>query len=303
MKLYEFLAKFPTEESIIEHFIQIRYKTGICCPHCGCNKVYHRHTLPKKFKCSECNNDFSIFTNTIFEKSSTDLRKWFLAIHFMMNDKKGISALQLQREIDVTYKTAWRMLKQIRSAMGNTENEKIFTAIVEIDETYVGGKPRKQAKEKSDKDDKNKRGRGTSKTPVIGLKERNSNKVYAKVALPNKAGKKLTGKQLLKIIEQVCKDKTTVISDEFRSYGILDKKDSNFFHLVVNHSLGEYSRNGIHTNGIESFWALLKRGIYGMYHQVSEKYLQFYVNEFCFRLNNRKNENSFDTLLGCCVLA
>ena len=133
----------------------------------------------------ECLRDFSIFTNTIFEKSSTDLRKWFTAIKCMLNGKKGISALQLQREIDVTYKTAWRMLRQIRNAMGNTENEKIFTAIVEIDETYVGGKPRKQskqAKDKSskDKDDKNKRGRGTSKTPVIGLKERNSSKVYAR---------------------------------------------------------------------------------------------------------------------------
>lgn len=185
MNIKSFSEKFPTEEAIIEHFVKVRYKTGICCPHCGCKKVYHRHTKIKVFQCSECLRDFSIFTNTIFEKSSTDLRKWFTAIKCMLNGKKGISALQLQKEIDVTYKTAWRMLRQIRNAMGNTENEKIFTAIVEIDETYVGGKPRKQskqAKDKSskDKDDKNKRGRGTSKTPVIGLKERNSSKVYAR---------------------------------------------------------------------------------------------------------------------------
>jgi hypothetical protein len=211
------------------------------------------------------------------------------------------------------------MLKQIRTAMGNVEVAKTFEALVEIDETYVGGKPRKEnvyidAEGKLHKShtEENKRGRGTKKTPVIGIKERNTKKVYAQVALPNKDGKKLTGKQLFEVLDKVCKDKyeditgeeknTTVISDEFKGYNILDKK-TDFIHLSVNHSLGQFSDgNGIHTNGIEGFWANLKRGVYGIYHHISVKYMQRYVDEFCFRQNNREYGLAFDTVLSQSVL-
>ncbi len=204
--------------------------------------------------------------------------------------------MQLQRQTGVTYKTAWRMLKQIREVMGNDCGKEMFEAIVEIDETYVGGKPRPGDKKE------HKRGRGSNKTPVVGLKERTSSKVVAQVAMPNKEGKKLSGKQLLSIIDRVVKDDSLIISDEFRSYGILDKKDSNYFHFTVNHSLGEYSnKRGVHTNGIESFWALVKRGIYGSYHHVSVKYLQSYINEFSFRQNNKDNPMIFEKLLERCI--
>jgi transposase-like protein len=205
-----------------------------------------------------------------------------------LNGKKGISGLQLQREIGVTYKTAWRILKQIRIAMGNdSANRKMFEAIVEIDETYVGGKPRKRSKRDNDK--KNPRGRGTKKTPVVGIVDRDSKQVYARVALPNREGKKLTGKQLLSIIDEACATNATVISDEFKSYRILESARSNRFHVSVNHSV-TYGTKDIHTNNIESFWATLKRGVFGIYHHVSVKYLQNYVNEFSFRHNSRKKD-------------
>ena len=141
MTFMEFLKMFPTEEKVIKHFINIRYQGQICCNHCGSVKVYQRNKTPKVFDCNDCGNTFSIFKDTIFENTTTDLRKWMYAIHLFLNGKKGISGLQLKREIGVTYKTAWRMLRQIRKAMGNVENKEMFETIVEIDETYIGGKP------------------------------------------------------------------------------------------------------------------------------------------------------------------
>ena len=233
MTFLELMKMFPTEESVIENYIKIRYSNGVHCNHCGSSKVYQMHDRKKVFYCNDCINTFSPFMGTIFEKSCTDLRKWMYAIHLLLNGKKGISGLQLKREIGVTYKTAWRMLQQIRSAMGNANNKDFIDTIVEIDETYVGGKPRKE--NKRDDDNKNKRGRGTKKTPVVGIIDRTNKIIYAKVAMPNKEGKKLTGKQLFKILNEVCKpeNKNTVITDEFKSYNILEGKQ--YVHLKVDH--------------------------------------------------------------------
>jgi transposase-like protein len=303
MNFFQFLEKFPTEQSVIEHFIKIRYSGNIVCPHCGVinDKIYHRRTQPKVFHCMNCLNTFSVFRDTIFEDSSTDLRKWMYAIHIFLNGKKGISGYQLMREIGVTYKTAWRMLKLIRLAMGNAENQEFIDTVVEIDETYVGGKPRKG---KDDDDDKPKRGRGTKKTPVVGVIDRENKKIHAKVAKPNKEGKKLTGKQLLEIINEAVKNPSILITDEFTGYKILGR--SQHLHLRINHKEA-FAQGMVHTNNIESFWATLKRGIIGIYHHVSVEYLQSYVNEFCFRYNyrgekNQANPEMFDLLLRQAVL-
>ena len=296
MNFLQLQKKFPNEKAVITHFLAIRYNGIPVCPHCASVSVYHSNTAPKKFQCKDCNNSFSIFKDTIFENSSTDLVKWMYAIHLFLNGKKGISGLQLMREVGVTYKTAWRMLKQIRLAMGNEDMKDYFETIVEIDETYVGGKPRKGNKGRNDKGEDNtpKRGRGTKKTPVIGVIDRDNKKVHAKVALPNQDGKKLTGKQLMSVLNEVTKAGATVMTDEFRSYNILSKH--GFIHLKVDHTK-EFASGINHTNNIESFWATLKRGVYGIYHSISVKYLQNYVNEFCFRYNNRKDVNMFDLLL------
>jgi transposase-like protein len=300
MNYFEFQKKFQTEKTVIDYFVKIRYNDNVVCPKCSKTEgVYRRHTEPRKIHCNHCESEYSFFSGTIFEKSDTDLRKWFYAINLVILSRKGILASQLKREIGVTYKTAWRMLKQIRTAMGNKDMSKAFEAIVEIDETYVGGKPRKDNNYDLPKPPL-KRGRGTNKTAVIGVKERNSERVYAQIALPNKDGKKLTGKQLFKVLDKVCKDNTTIITDDFSGYNFLDRNNvNNYVRLSVNHSAGQYvSSSGVHTNGIESFWALLKRGIYGIYHHISVKYMQRYVNEFTFRIN----DNSFDRLLKQCVL-
>lgn len=289
MTFIDLMKKFPTEESVIEYYIKIRYPYGVHCNHCGSIRVYHRTNRPKVFNCPDCNNTFSPFKDTIFEKSSTDLRKWMYAIHLFLNGKKGISGMQLQREIGVTYKTAWRMLQQIRKAMGNAEQKEFFDTIVEIDETYVGGKP---SKHDDDNDDKpaSKRGRGTNKTPVVGMIDRNNKKVFAKIAFPDKRGKKLTAKQLMDLLSIVSRQENgnTVISDEFLGYSKL--AENKFVHLRIDHSQAFSDHAGTHTNNIESFWATLKRGIYGIYHHVSVAYMQRYVDEFCFRYNNREND-------------
>lgn len=208
MTFFEFIKKFPTEKAVVDYFLKILYSNHVACNHCGSIKVYQRKENIKLFDCADCHNTFSPFKGTIFEKSPTDLRKWMYAIHLFLNGVKGISAMQLQREIGVTYKTAWRMLQQIRSAMGNKEQEGFFNAIIEIDETYVGGKPRKENNHDNDDENnipKNKRGRGISKTPVVGVVDRENKRIYCKVAMPNKEGKKLTGKQLLEILNSACK--------------------------------------------------------------------------------------------------
>ncbi|KAA6338549.1 hypothetical protein EZS27_013462 [termite gut metagenome] len=185
--------------------------------------------------------------------------------------------------------------------MAKKEMKEVFEAVVEIDETYVGGKPRKENNHNDNHT--NKRGRGTSKTPVIGVKERSTGKVHAVVANKNECGKQLTGKQLFKVLNKICKDNTTVMTDQFSGYNILDKEnEKNFIRLKVDHSVMFSLGNGIHTNGIESFWAILKRGVYGIFHHISTRYLQSYVNEFCFRLNYRDNEVAFERLVDLAVM-
>jgi transposase-like protein len=205
----EFDERFPNEKAAIDHFINIRYKGNLVCPHCGSTiNIYRERERPKVFHCSTCNNSFSPLKGTIFEKTHIEIIVWFKAIREFLNDRKGYSACQLQRDTEFTYKTAWRMLHQIRIAMSNRKMEECFEGLVEIDETYVGGKPRKGNaildKDgnviKSGKLSPAKRGRGTKKTPVVGVKERSTGKVYATVMLPNKEGQALTGKQLPPII-------------------------------------------------------------------------------------------------------
>ena len=337
MTIYEFMSKFPTEEAAVDYFIKIRYNGILACPHCGAkNKVYRYRQVKKLCHCKNCNNSFSPFKGTIFEKSRTDLRKWFFAIRLFLNDRKGTSSPQLQREIGVTQKTAWRMLDQIRQAM-EQEDMKPFEVLVEVDETYVGGKPKRYPPKKGvdlsllgspaeysvieipdtvPTIKSIKPGRGTKKTPVFGIKERESGKVYAQIMLPDDSGRKLTGRQLLDVIGMVCKEGTTIISDDFSAYKILDIPDFlmlldglepavRFGHKTVWHSRGEYvAPGGVHTNGIESFWALFKRGFHGTYHSMSVKYMQRYLNEFCFRQNTRKlpSIEVFDLLLKQSVL-
>lgn len=298
MNQFEFFEKFPTEDDAIDFIVSTKYKDGYVCPKCGCvhHKIYHQKYNRRNLYCNNCKSEFSALTGTIFEHTHLDLRMWLFAINLVLIARKGISGLQLQRELGmVSYKGAFRMLKLIRYAMGTETHRDTFEAIVEIDETYVGGKPRKKNGEKK----KSKRGRGTNKTPVVGVVERSSGRIYAKVALPNKEGKKLSGKQLLSILDEVCKSNTTVMTDQLSSYGILDgKTDRKYIHIKIDHSMTYSLGDGKHTNTIESCWAILKRGVYGIYHHISARHLQEYVDEFCYRLNHRQPDSAWRHLVG-----
>ena len=310
MNYFEFTKRFPDENSAIDFIVATKYKDGYACPKCGCmhKGIYHQKYNHRFMYCNNCKSEFSALKGTIFENTHLDLRMWLYAMNLVIISRKGISALQLKRELGMgSYQSAWRMLHQIRKAMEKEEYKETFEAIVEIDETYVGGKPRKDnnhSDDNKDNDDENrpKRGRGTSKTPVIGVKERNTGKVHAVVANYNEEGKQLSGKQLFAVLKKVCKPNTVVMTDQFSGYNILDKEnDCNFVRLKVDHTVAYSLGDGIHTNGIESFWALLKRGVYGIFHNVSVKYMQRYVDEFCYRLNHRDGKEAFDALVELAV--
>ena len=301
MTYFEFTKRFPDENSAIDFIVATKYKDGYVCPKCGSmhKGIYHQKYNHRFLYCNNCKSEFSALKGTIFENTHLDLRMWLYAMNLVLVSRKGISALQLKRELGMgSYQSAWRMLQQIRKAMEKEEYKETFEAVVEIDETYVGGKPRKNNDHSDNEDNKPKRGRGTSKTPVIGVKERNTGKVHAVVANYNDEGKQLSGKQLFAVLKKVCKGNNTVMTDQFSGYNILDKENEcNFVRLKIDHTVTYSLGDGIHTNGIESFWAILKRGVYGVFHNVSVKYMQKYVTEFCYRLNHRDNNEAFTSLV------
>ena len=307
MTIFEFNKRFPTEDSAIDFIVETKYKDGYYCPKCGCfhDGIYHQNYDRRKMYCNNCKSEFSALTGTIFENTHLDIRMWLYAINIVSVARKGISACQLQRELGMmSYKSAWRMLRIIRNAMSKEEYKETFEAIVEIDETYVGGKPRKDNKhnEPETNEKHNKRGRGTSKTPVIGVKERNTGRVHCVVATSNTDGKQLTGNQLFGVLKKVCKNGTTVMTDQFSGYNILDSEnEKEFVRIKIDHSMTYSLGKGLHTNGIESFWAIVKRGIYGVYHHISVKHMQSYMDEFCFRMNHRDVDDAFNALVGLAV--
>jgi transposase-like protein len=287
MNFFEFSKKFASELDCIKYFIKIRYNNKPVCKHCGsCEKIYHKASFPKMFDCKFCGSSFSIFAGTMFEKSDTDLRKWFYAIHLFLNGKKGISALQLQREIGVTYKCAWRILHKIREAMSKKDNNDddndggMLQGIIEIDECYIGGKSankhmkkRIEAKEKDDK------------AVVLGIVNQETKQVKS-FHIKNSQYPQIAEK----IIDNI-EIGSTIITDEANVYKALGKY--YYKHNSINHSKGEYVKNEsceafiITTNAVEGMFGLLKRGIDGIFHWVSKKHLQKYLNEFNFRYNTK----------------
>ena len=290
--LIEVSQRFATEEACIDHFERIRWPEGLRCIRCGERRVFKFDTKGKTdkprhlYECVDCRYQFSVTTGTIFHDSHTPLTKWFLAIYMICSAKKGVSAKQLQRDLKVTYKTAWYMAHRVRLAMKEDEAfcEK-FGGIVEVDETYIGGRT------------KGRTGRGAgNKIPVVGMKERTSGKVRLK------ALKDVSQSSLAAFIRQHAKPRTTVYTDEFASYEWIDS--SEFAHDAVKHS-ETYVKYGpigqqIHTNGVEGVWSLFKRGIVGQFHKISEKYLPLYLDEFAYRFNNRHCVNLMDHVLTTC---
>ena len=270
MNIVSVFEQFPTQESCITLLEQARWPDGVTCPYCSSKNTApceHRH------RCYDCKTSFSVTVRTIFHHTHLPLQKWFLAVSLMLNAKKGLSALQLSRDIKVNKNTAWRITMQIRKAMAQAEQRQMLLGIVEMDETYVGGKPRKGSGKPT------KRGRGTDKTPVVGAVERGG-RVTAKATQKMK----LKGKHLRSFVrDRIKTDQAMLVTDEYKGYIGMGRV---LPHAVVKHSQ-TYVDGFRHTNTIEGFWALLKRGLFGQFHSVSPRHLQRYVDEFCFRYNLR----------------
>ena len=270
--IIDFLNYFKNENICRKYLKKIRFRNGEFCPYCHHRKIYS-FSDGIRYKCAQCRKIFTLKVGTIFESSRISLKKWFLAIYLLSTGKKGISSIQLGRQVGVTQKTAWFMYHRIRNTY--TQKKSILSGTVEIDETYIGGKNKNRHKNKKIK---NSQGRSTKvKTPVFGLANREGKFKAQKVEKINK-------KTIKEIIKKNVKNGSLLYSDEYNIY----KKVT---HKRVNHSNGEYVRGAVHTNTIESFWALFKRGYIGIYHYMSRKHLQRFINEFIYRINNKLLSN------------
>lgn len=268
---YEFDQDFPDDAACLDWLVGHLYPEGIYCPTCEKATKHHRVKARTSYACQFCGHHEYPMKHTIFEGSATSLRLWFHGIYLMAQTRGGISAKQLERELGVTYKTAWRMFNKIRTLLGEDIDD--MSGAVEADETYVGGKRRGE-----------KRGRpgpSSNKVPVFGVVERGGR--VAAVTVPN-----VKRASVLPHITQRVLPATMIYTDELRTYDSLGRE--GYRHERVNHSEKIYVAGDAHTNTIEGFWSLLKRGIGGVYHSVSAKHLQSYLDEYSFRYNHRNDE-------------
>jgi transposase-like protein len=276
MNLVELIKDFADEQKCRTYLEKLRWPDGIQCLRCGSLKVY-RIVKRDQFVCDSCTYQFSVTVNTIFHDTHLPLWNWFLAVYLLCESRKGMSANQMKRMLHVSYKTAWYLCHRIRAAMLEVAPEKLG-GTVEIDETYVGGKKRKYRVRKN-------------LQVVIGIRQRNGDLRLIRA----KDAKSKTVKEIINA--NIGGHVEVIVTDESQIYPYaLDKMQKNL-HKTINHSR-EYAHGDVHTNTVESAFSLLKRGIVGTWHKVSAKHLPAYLDEMCFRFNNRKNPYLFrDTIL------
>jgi transposase-like protein len=282
MNLSKLRKKYGTQKKCIKHLEKVRWEGVPVCPYC--RKIEHisKRANSYRYQCNNCGRSFSVLVGTIFENTNMELPTWFMMIAIMVNSKMGTSSKELSRLLGITQRTAWYNAMKVRCAM--LDQAYIIDGIAEMDEAYIGGKPRKpNSKVPSNLpvlyDVQNKRGRGTRKVPVVGVVSRGKQgKVIAKVI------EKFSTKNLLAMLKKyVNKDGVVLITDEFSSY---KKFDETIQHLTIDHKKS-YAKGAVHTNTIEGFWSLIKNGIKGNYRAVSKKYLPFYLAEYSYKYNHR----------------
>ena len=295
MTVGQFEKMFPTEDHCKAYLAANRWSDDIVrCPRCGNHEVTELANKPYHWQCYACapasSYRFSVLVGTIFENTNKPLREWFRVIHLMLTSKKGISALQIQRMMGWgAYKTAWYMCHRIRAGLANEDFRKLM-GIVEVDETFVGGLAKNRHKDKRGGGG-GTGGIGSGKIPVVGAVQRKG-KVVARVI------NSVDAQTLTAFVRGAVSEKVSLLcTDAWRGYRPLDKE---FPHGVVDHGKGQYVIGAIHTNTIEGFWSIFKRGVVGTFHKVSAKYMPLYVAEFQFRYNNRENEDIFgEAIRGC----
>jgi len=276
--IFDFNREFPTDDACLEHLKEQRFPGGVTfCVKCQQDRKHYRIKGRPVYSCDHCGTQISPMAGTIFEKSTTSLRLWYYAMYLMASTRCGISAKQIQRETGVTYKTAWRMFKQLRSLLSEPDMQ-LEGSAVEMDEVYIGGRPRG-----------NKRGTpkwldGSKKAVVAGVVERTTGRGRVIARVVEDASKKT----LQDFAHEFILPESTVFTDEHPSYTGLDK---TYTHHRIQHSAGVYVRGDVHTQTIEGFWSLVQNGIRGVYHSVSKKYLQTYLDEYSFRYNRREQGN------------
>lgn len=275
MNLMKLMEQYGSDDACREVLAKLRWQDGVQCPRCSSKSIRNSYTRDQ-YDCGSCGYQFSVITGTIFQDTHLPLQKWFVAIYLMIESKKGISANQMKRTLNVSYKTAWYLCHRIRATM---TTEKQLGGIVEVDETWVGGTTRGTG-----------HGFKGNKSLAVGAVERGGNIVLNTI---EHADSETLGKFI--------HDNTTpkieaIYTDEFPAYKVLDRQGIK--HETVNHSADEWVKGGIYTNSVENVWSLFKRSVMGSYHQVSKKHLDAYLDELEWRFNNRKNEFLFrDTFL------
>lgn len=272
MSFREFLEFFPDDESCLNHLFETRFGQNYSCPRCKQKTKWHRIKAERAYSCQRCGNHLHPTVGTLFEDSRTSLQSWFYAMYLFTTSRHGVSAMELTRQLGITYKCAHRMGHKIREHMAGVDDELPLYGQVEIDETYIGGRTH------------GVRGRGAAnKTIVFGMMQRDG-QVMTKV-VPNVAKKTLQP-----IIEENILDGSVVHTDELKSYKGLKK--AGFNHKTVNHAAGEYASGETHVNNLENFWKHLKGSIRSTHIHVSKKYLHKYTKEFEYRFNSRENPSA-----------
>lgn len=301
MNILDVFQGFQTQEQAIEYLEHARWKGRPVCPYCGSDHVSRHASSDRampRMQCQACHKAFAVTVGTIFHGTPIPLRSWFLVLALMLNAKKSSSAYQIARDTGIRRATVWSMMHRIRVAMASDAKQSaLLHGIVEADETYIGGKPRKGNRKGGGPKGghKSKRGRGTDKLPVLGAVERNG-RVVAEPAKKSKLNSTVLASFIRRNVDR---DASLLITDEYPGY---NKIGRTMRHATINHQIC-YAQGATHTNTIEGFWSLIKRAWYGQHHHYSKEYADLYVSEACYKYNSRKNANAFGEMIGLMVAA